>query len=179
MYLVLRHQLLRNYSSEKFLNTLEKEVNGIITDLNRTTETSVQIISNESEKLKALQDRVEKRIAEMQQIFTMLDRADGRYTEIVARSRKIQDGSKTVYQHAQTTVQQAKKAKAETPAQETLNFSREDGVGANSAPTTAPEPLDAKAQALGYYRQGRELFEIAELTGLSVGEIELIVELNK
>jgi hypothetical protein len=32
---------------------------------------------------------------------------------------------------------------------------------------------------MGLYNQGRELLDIAERTHLSVGEVELIIELNK
>lgn len=88
MYLVLRHQLMKNYSNENFLDTLQKEVNAIMTDLNQATETNVQIITAEAEKIKNLQQKVEKRIVEMQQIFTMLDRADGRYNEILSNTRR-------------------------------------------------------------------------------------------
>ena len=88
IYLALRHQLQKNYNSDRFLETLQKEVNGIMTDLNRTAEMNVQILNNEAEKLQSLKEKVEKRIAEMQQIFAILDRADGRYNEILARAQK-------------------------------------------------------------------------------------------
>lgn len=88
IYLALRQQLKKDYNSERFLATLQKEVNGIITDLNQTAEMNVQILNNEAEKLQKLKEKVEKRIAEMQQIFAMLDRADGRYNEILIRSQK-------------------------------------------------------------------------------------------
>ncbi len=169
MYLVLRHQLSKNYSSEKFLSTLQKEVNAIMTDLNQTTETSVQILSNESEKIKRLQNRVEKRIEEMQQIFSMLDRADGRYNEIILNSRRI------------TQKLSIPESDQQVPAPKNpIDEAKQNGEIRDSQPAedTPPKP-SAREQVIGLYNQGRALDEIAEMTKMPLGEIELIIELSK
>lgn len=159
MYLALRHQLQKNYSSEHFLETLQKEVNGIMTDLNRTAEMNVQIMNNEAEKLKALQERVEKRIGEMQQIFSMLDREDSRYQDILTRKKAVTP---------QTVVTPPDPPPAPPPPPK----EKEDTV----ASTTSADPRE---RILGLYSQGRSIQEIADLTQFPVGEVELIINYSK
>lgn len=170
MYLALRHQLMKNYSNQRFLETLQKEVNGIITDLNQTTETNVQIITAESEKLKNLQTRVDKRISEMQQIFSMLDRADGRYNEIIQNSQMRKKAASI------KAFNQLSDFDDQPPPREVSRKPLPDSPEVPDKSTDEPTPRE---MVMGLYNQGRELLDIAERTHLSVGEVELIIELNK
>jgi uncharacterized protein YoxC len=178
MYLVLRHQLMKNYSNERFLETLQKEVNGIMTDLNQATETNVQIIAAEAEKLKSLQGRVENRIAEMQQIFAMLDRADGRYNEIIEQSRRL-NRSANAPGSSPPSAAPPREPVPSTPSPGAVpGTTLASGTQAEAAAlmNDAPSPRE---MVLGLYNQGRDPVEIAERTRLSVGEVELIIELSK
>ncbi|AHC14608.1 hypothetical protein L21SP2_1207 [Salinispira pacifica] len=207
MYLALRHQITRNYNSENFIDRLQKEVNGVITDLNQTTEMNVQIISHESEKLKKLEKKVEERIAEMQQIYTLLDSRDSRYQEILDNARRIQktpghpaDPSKAYRkasaprQHGDpgaTSIQSRLTSPGihETDIHETqVNMTEPSPETQADAPVQIPEHtegdsdndnLTPREKVMGYYHQGRELDDIAARTGLPLGEVELIIELHK
>ena len=117
-----------------------------MTDLNQAAEMNVQLLTHETEKLTTLKGKVEKRIAEMQQIFSMLDRADGRYNEILLRAQR---STKTV-----------------------------------PSPSPSPSPgtessFSTRDQVLGLHDQGRSIHDIANMTGLPIGEVELIIEFSK
>lgn len=202
MYLALRHQIIRNYNSENFIDRLQKEVNGVITDLNQTTEMNVQIISHESEKLKKLELKVEERIAEMQQIYTLLDSRDSRYQEILDNARRIQKNpvkavnptdayrkTAAVSRHTAPSDTSRKQPPDKQDPQETqINMKeppnpppRRDIVSPMETPKSEsesdePSPRD---KVMGYYHQGREIDDIVAKTGLPLGEVELIIELHK
>ncbi|MGI9256838.1 MAG: DUF6115 domain-containing protein [Salinispira sp.] len=189
IYLALRHSIQRRYNSEGFLTILQKEVHGVMTDLNQTVEMNVQIINNEAEKLQALQKKVERRIEDLQQIFQMLERSDKSYDEILEKKRAITRRGSGIHQHTKepggpmSDHQETQKNKQ--PNDQTNNQTN------NQKNDTKPEaehhargnsgisvhPAD-HTQILGLYSQGRSIQEIAKLTQLPAGEVELIIEFS-
>ncbi len=185
MYLLLRHQILKNYGNKSFLDNLQREVNGIITDLNQTTESNVQILNNESAKLKKLKENTEKRIEELGQLYRMVTEADDRYTSILENSRKRKRQPTAVAEQPQQPQQPEpqKQPGSVTPAPKSpmpkspMPKSPEEKSAASEGQSHA-EP-DPRKRVVGLYDQGRSLHEIAERTQLSIDAIELIIEMAK
>ncbi len=185
MYLALRHSIQRRYNSEGFLTILQKEVHGVMTDLNQTVEMNVQIINNEAEKLQALQKKVERRIEDLQQMFQMLERSDKSYDEILEKKRAITRRGAGIHQQMQEPGGPMR------DHQENQKNDQKNDQTNNQKNDTKPEaehhargnsgisvhPAD-HTQILGLYNQGRSIQEIAKLTQLPAGEVELIIEFS-
>jgi predicted HTH domain antitoxin len=199
LYLILRRRVRKEFNGKVFLEEIEREVGTIITEMNQTTERNIQLIEHKLASLKNLskqtellltrgREEIEERQIKLDQYRNMGRRFNMASPVSDSIEREYQDKSKEVGVEergiAEVRVDPPIKSTSETIHSNKLNNTNPGPPAKKSSPTTdnfthSESRETRKTQVLTLYHQGNEPHTIAEATGFTLGEVELIIALMR
>ncbi|MBN2626109.1 MAG: hypothetical protein JXA95_05535 [Spirochaetales bacterium] len=152
-FLYFRMMIRRELSRENRIDSVRREIEQLIIELDRTADRNVEIVENRIAALKEQIRQGERIIRLIETEQEKRDTAPPLYTDLAGRIPE-------------------EKIEEESPASRIVGVSSRDedwGI----------EVIDGRERALELYRQGMDAALIASSTGLPRGEVELIISLNK
>lgn len=199
LYLILRHRIRKEFNSTKFIDDMEREVGAIVTEMNQTTERNIQLIEHKLSSLREVSKHAEALLVrgreELDHQTTKLERYRNlgrKHSVVPATPAENSDSRGPIHQGQhhpqQRTTQGSGSSLPAEMVQEHSQVLKQSGPSTqrsksdDSNPPGAqnPESREArKAQVLTLYHQGRDPQHIAETTGFTLGEIELIIALMR
>jgi len=190
MYLLLRRQVDKTYNQKEFLNRVESEIAAIITEMNQTTERNLQLLENRLTSLKDQTQKAEEVIKRLSLEFhNYQDRFDKKKVLMPRDTQKLDQlyGVTSKDRHTSEAVLPVSSHDDRSGPYDSVSF---------QLPQNQPEPMtseqqtqsnvpkkdsreDRKARVVQHLIEGLNAQEIAEKTGFSIAEIELILALTK
>ncbi|MFP4431086.1 MAG: DUF6115 domain-containing protein [Spirochaetaceae bacterium] len=147
-FLFLTRRLVRKLSLEESLDELQREVGGIVTEMNQAAERNISLLEDKIEELREIEQRIDRKI-------TLLNRETQKENESAATYREI--------------VREAQMQRRQKP------FEAAPGDTAE-APQSDNRPV--RERVLDLHRKGISPNIIATRVGSTVGEVELIIGLS-
>jgi len=168
-FFVISRRLERQYGARTFLDRVEREANTIITEINATAERSIRIIENGMKEFETLRTDGEKTVSDLR---TEVSRIKVEIPLILANMPSMLTRPAPVAKRQPEVEQQpAVKPTTGRPGprkRETKTIEREEA-----------EPVVEPRELVGtLYRQGFSTAVIAKKTGLSLGEVDLIIRVE-
>ena len=181
-FVFFKRRIDRALSTEEIVDRLRSEVNGLVVELNQTSERNIGIIEERIQRLQSLVSRADRRIQ-------MLNRE----TEKNEISAELYEKLKKNASSKQPPSVIDENDESEPPQQK---IHTDAGVGDLEAPTRSsgqdgldsveglatesldPEPADTIEAVMELHRQGFEPKLIASKLRTSLGEVELIISLG-
>jgi hypothetical protein len=194
MFLFLSRRLRRQYNASQFLAEVQQEVNAIVTELNQTTERNIQLLEDRIDRVKALVADLDKRIVLQESEERKRSQTDRTYHHLKEQRRAILRDLQAAAPLAGVSAASPAIAPASLAAAEPAAARHE----ASAAPAPAPvageaAPMPAaptmglhraysrealRAQVVEWSRAGMAPSLIAQQSGLSLGEVDLIISLH-
>lgn len=178
IYILLRRRMDVQYSQKAFLDKIQKEIGQIVTEMNQTTERNIQLLENKLEALQSLSDRAQNLITRgNSELHSLQDR----YQKIGGFSRPSLPAVRPAAKEQTRTTPEPDVSRK--PVQNSEPDRQLSVAPATSEPAPRKEGSEGKSrdrrkqEATELYIRGEDLDRIAEQTGLSLGEVELIVAL--
>jgi myosin heavy subunit len=192
MYLLLRRQVDKTYNQKEFLNKVEAEISAIMTEMNQTTDRNLQLLENRLTSLKEMIQKADEVIKRMSiEYHSYKDRLEKKNHVLPTNGQSlnrlygVDQGSKTKQTSNQSTLaidDPAKILNQGSPLAEPLepesSRSNHSEIQTTSMIRESSRE-DRKAKVLQHLLEGLNPQEIAEKTGFSIAEIELILALTK
>lgn len=207
LYLVLNRKIDRRMSPDEMLDQIQRDVEEIITELNQTTDRNIGLIEDRVESLRSILENVDKRIGLLRRESEKQEASTALYNDILRRARTSNATGSAIANSAGGTVSDTAAGSADgaaagsgfgtaTPASRQKKRTKRDGVDpANmSEEDVAPDPRDDRDSAateaesgrksmfdrvMQLHRQGFTSEMIAGRLGATLGEVELILSLQK
>ncbi len=148
LFLFLTRRLVRKLSLEESLDELQREVGGIVTEMNQAAERNISLLEDKIEELRGIEERIDRKI-------TLLNRGTQKGNESAATYREI--------------VREAQKQQRQKPSETVSGDAAE-------APPSDNRPI--RERILDLHRKGISPNIIATRVGSTVGEVELIIGLS-
>ena len=153
MFLYFRLQIRRELSRENRIESVRREIEQLIIELDSTTDRNVAILEDRVKSLKEAVRQGERVIRLIESEQEKRDHAVPLYTEL--RSRQLPEEPE----------------RGELPAEDIISVAPPEN-------DLEIEVIDGRERALELYRQGMDASLIASATGLPRGEVDLIISLN-
>jgi len=206
LYFILSHRINKQYNTEAFLSKIEKDMNALLIEMNNTSERNISVFEDRVQKLKDLIAELDARLLLLDKQEKSRLRSDQQYSNIQNQIREVKKlGS---YEHKANDVAQAIEAPKEALEQPVRQVILENPGPVKEASKTdisraqisesivRPSPVNPadtiardlrqfqkrevlKQQVFELSQAGLDTALIARQTGLSAGEIELIISLGK
>ena len=182
IYILLRRRIDVQYSQKAFLDKIQKEIGQIVTEMNQTTERNIQLLENKLEALKSLSERAQNLITRgNSELHSLQDR----YQQIGSFSRPslpavrptVKEQARVLPEGEATGRLTGKPAQSSEPDPQARVSPEEAGNSLQKEGNKDKSRDRRKQEATELYIRGEDLDRIAEQTGLSLGEVELIVAL--
>lgn len=151
MFLYVKRKIRIALGSENLLRDIREEVDGILRELNQTTDRNIRLIEDRVERLMEIMAKADKRIGVMQ------------------REVEKQDMGRSVYQQ----LLDKKRRSAGTASADT------DGGESHEAVRPAEPKKSVREQVGELHDKGIAPDLIAKRVGTTVGEVELIISLRE
>jgi TolA-binding protein len=148
LFLFLTRRLVRKLSLEESVDELQREVGGIVTEMNQAAERNISILEDKIDQLREIEQRIDRKI-------TLLNRETQKENESAATYREI--------------VREAQKQQREKPS---------DAVPDGEAGAPQSDNRTTRERILDLHRKGISPNIIATRVGSTVGEVELIIGLS-
>lgn len=148
LFLFLTRRLVRKLSLEESIDELQREVGGIVTEMNQAAERNISLLEDKIEELRDIEQRIDRKI-------TLLNREAERESESATTYREI--------------VREAQKQQRRKPPE-----ALPGGASESSPSDTRP----VRERILDLHRKGISPNIIASRVGSTVGEVELIIGLS-
>lgn len=171
VYILLRRRIDARYTQKAFLEQIEKEVGQIVTDMNQTTERNIQLLENKLEAVKTLMEKSQQVLVRGNaELNSLQDRYQQyrRFAAVPAPGGLAQEGSTALQKNPPPNM---------TRLADQAQAPPKDSVQNPPSDSKKPKREELKQMATDLYIKGEELGAISEKTGLSLGEVELIVAL--
>ena len=161
IYAVLRERLLRAASAAAQSRELREEVSRLVVELNQTTDRNIALVEDAITRLNELLARTDKKIG------------------LLRREADKHDGGMQLY--SKLAEARAVSAGAALPSTGTVAASRPDASAARAGVPSAAGPgaTEARTEVARLARLGFAPALIAGRVGLPLGEVELIVSLER
>ena len=169
---LLTRKIRRELDTREIIEKIRDEVNGLIVELNQTTDRNVGIVEERIGRLRSLIEEADKKI------------------QLVDRELQKHDVGIDVYQKLRTSAKQriegAPKQDPEVVAEPVLQMTGvaiPETPAANPTATPVEEPmavdnLSLKERVLTLARQGFDARIIATRLGTTIGEVELVLSIQ-
>lgn len=151
IFLLLTRRLVRKLSPEQGIEELQREVAGIVTEMNQAADRNISILEDKIQQLRQIEERIDRKIM------------------LLNRETQKEDESATTYREIVREAQKQQRAKA---AEEAVS---EAGSQAGSS---QPDSRTVRERILDLHRKGISPNIIAGRVGSTVGEVELIIGLS-
>ncbi|MDC7223100.1 MAG: hypothetical protein PQJ60_05120 [Spirochaetales bacterium] len=153
-FLYFRLQIRRELSRENRIDSVRREIEQLIIELDRTTDRNVEILEDRIGALKEAVKQGERVIRLIESEQEKRDQAPSLYTDLRAQQQPQPPEEKELLSEDIISL---------TSSEESLEI----------------QVIDGRDRALELYKQGMDASLIASATGLPRGEVELIISLNK
>ena len=172
LYAILRRRIDRGLSGDEVIDRLRDEVNGMVVELNRTSDRNIGIIEERIHRLQALVANADRRIQMLQRDADRYGINAQLYTNLKQQAAAMPpEAREAAAGSLETAAAAAPSGEAEAPT----TAAEESGNAVRPAGGSAGDNTDA---VLEMHRQGIEARLIASRLGASVGEVELIISLG-
>ncbi len=148
IFLFLTRRLVRKLSPEESIGELQREVGGIVTEMNQAAERNITLLEDKIEELREIEQRIDRKI-------TLLSREAVKENESATTYREI--------------VREAQKQQRRKP---------QEAVSNDSSEGTPLDDRPIRERVLDLHRKGISPNIIATRVGSTVGEVELIIGLS-
>jgi DNA-binding NarL/FixJ family response regulator len=158
VYLLLVRRIDRKLEPGRVLDNIRSEIDGIIVELNQTTDRNIGLLEDRVNRLNGLLEQADRRLAVLKREIESRSGSTERYNDIVRRAPRTQQP------HA-------------APAAEKTAASDGEKTGDPPANEASEGRATRKKQIVELHRKGIASNIIANRTGTTVGEVELIISL--
>jgi uncharacterized membrane-anchored protein YhcB (DUF1043 family) len=148
LFLFLTRRLVRKLSLEESIDELQREVGGIVTEMNQAAERNISLLEDKIEELRDIEERIDRKI-------TLLNRETQKENESAATYREI--------------VREAQKQQRQKPS---------EAISGDAAKAPQSDNRPIRERILDLHRKGISPNIIATRVGSTVGEVELIIGLS-
>jgi septal ring factor EnvC (AmiA/AmiB activator) len=155
MFLYFRLQIRRELSRENRIDSVRREIEQLIIELDHTTDRNVEILENRISSLKEAVSQGERVIRLIESEQEKRDNAVPLYTDLRNNQLPSSEDKEVLFQ----VVNEEESALSDV----SLDI----------------EVIDGRERALEMFKQGMDASLIASSTGLPRGEVDLIISLNK
>lgn len=179
IYLLLVRRIDRRLEPGRVVDAIRSEIDGIIVELNQTTDRNIGLIEDRVTRLNALLEQADRRLAVLKREIESRSSSTERYNDIVKRAPRPETPA-TVSSGSETPG-------SETPGRETPGRGTPAGPssGGGAAGTGSVQggerPVGSRAERrkeiIELHRKGIAANIIANRMGSTVGEVELIISL--
>jgi hypothetical protein len=184
IYLLLVRRIDRRLEPGRVVDAIRSEIDGIIVELNQTTDRNIGLIEDRVTRLNALLEQADRRLAVLKREIESRSSSTERYNDIVKRAPRPETPA-TVSSGSETPGSET--PGSETPGRETPGRGTPAGPtsGGGAAGTGSVQggerPVGSRAERrkeiIELHRKGIAANIIANRMGSTVGEVELIISL--
>ncbi len=172
LLLWLRRKVDRELNAERAIERVRREVADLITELNGTTERNITLIEDRVKRISDLLQKTDKRIAMLQRESEKHDIGVGVYTDLMERRRRAARES------AGAGGSEEGSGVSESAPRQMPAYDDSTGSGGD------PESREGSGRSLrnrvrDLHRAGMSAEAIARKVGSSLGEVELIIGLER
>ncbi len=185
VYLLLVRRIDRKLEPGRVVDNIRSEIDGIIVELNQTTDRNIGLIEDRVNRLNALLEQADRRLAVLKREIESRSGSTERYNDILRRVPRAQSeegghtqgsanresGQRPLASAGGEQKPRPAPGAAETPA------SGDRKTGESPAGQTSEGRAERKKQIVELHRKGIASNIIANRTGTTVGEVELIISL--
>lgn len=174
IYLLLVRRIDRRLEPGRVVDAIRSEIDGIIVELNQTTDRNIGLIEDRVTRLNALLEQADRRLAVLKREIESRSSSTERYNDIVKRAPRPETPA-TVSSGSETPG-------SETPGRGTPAGPTSGGGAAGTGSVQGGErPVGSRAERrkeiIELHRKGIAANIIANRMGSTVGEVELIISL--
>lgn len=164
IYLLLVRRIDRRLEPGRVVDAIRSEIDGIIVELNQTTDRNIGLIEDRVTRLNALLEQADRRLAVLKREIESRSSSSERYNDIVKRAPRPESPA------------------AEAPGTGTPAGTAPGGGAAGAGSVQGGErPVGSRAERrreiIELHRKGIAANIIANRMGSTVGEVELIISL--
>jgi hypothetical protein len=179
IYLLLVRRIDRRLEPGRVVDAIRSEIDGIIVELNQTTDRNIGLIEDRVTRLNALLEQADRRLAVLKREIESRSSSTERYNDIVKRAPRPETPA-TVSSGSETPGSET--PGSETPGRGTPAGPSSGGGAAGTGSVQGGErPVGSRAERrkeiIELHRKGIAANIIANRMGSTVGEVELIISL--
>jgi hypothetical protein len=168
VYLLLVRRIDRRLEPGRVVDNIRSEIEGIIVELNQTTDRNIGLIEDRVSRLNNVLEQADRRLSLLKRELESRASSSERYNDILKRaprSAHAPSGARDT-EHSETS-------SGSGPAGDTA-AAPDTGPAAGSGDTREAR----KKEIIDLHRKGIAANIIANRTGTTVGEVELVISLN-
>ena len=194
----MRRMVDRHAGSGAVLEEIRREVGGILTEMNQTTERNIELVEDSVSRLRTVIDQADRRLAILKRetekhensgiVYSHLSSAARPMVrdtepELVKSDDPVKTGSTATDSVAPDTSEARRPTDGATPVHETsapsMDNEPSESQQAGNGEGVVINDLPLKERVMGLYRQGIPIDRIASRVDTAVSEVELIVSLSE
>ncbi|MFO7782108.1 MAG: hypothetical protein R6W94_10830 [Spirochaetia bacterium] len=168
VYLLLVRRIDRKLEPGRVVDNIRSEIDGIIVELNQTTDRNIGLVEDRVNRLNALLEQADRRLAVLKREIESRSGSTERYNDILRRAPRAQSDAAPRTQGSASR----ENGQPESPDREGTQHPHAAPAGQASEGRAA-----RKKQIVELHRKGIASNIIANRTGTTVGEVELIISL--
>jgi hypothetical protein len=176
VYLLLLRRIDRKLQPERVIDTIRSEIEGIIVELNQTTDRNIGLIEDRVNQLGGLLEQADRRLAVLKRELESRTQSTERYNDILSRARAT---SRTQTEKPSEKPPQQAERSGDRTALGTGNSSAPESTEATGEGSEDGGRAARRREILDLHKKGIAANIIANRTGTTVGEVELIISLNE
>ncbi|MFP4373529.1 MAG: DUF6115 domain-containing protein [Spirochaetaceae bacterium] len=157
VYLLLVRRIDRKLEPGRVVDRIRSEIDGIIVELNQTTDRNIGLIEDRVTRLNSLLEQADRRLAVLKREMESRRAGTERYNDILQRASRSRTGEG-----------EAQPREGEAPAPEAQSAGPQEASDSRTA---------RRKEVVELHRKGIASNIIANRTGTTVGEVELIISL--
>jgi hypothetical protein len=191
-FLILNRKIDRKLQPQRLLEHVQSEVEGIITELNQTTDRNIGLVEDRVERLQKVLETADRRIGVMKREVEKQESARDTYNNIVRRPGVQQSfARRAAAQGAVVHGGGEQSASGSASRGGTQNGTQRGSSGSGASGSSAREEAEPtreqpqsdyqrrRQQIIDLHRKGIASNIIATRVGSTVGEVELVISLEK
>jgi hypothetical protein len=171
VYLLLVRRIDRKLEPARVVDNIRTEIDGIIVELNQTTDRNIGLVEDRVNRLNTLLEQADRRLAILKREIESRSSSSERYNDILHRAPRPQHPHPSS-KSADSGV--AEEGKSGEPSSPTPTAGQKAADGQKPSNGRAAR----KDQIVELHRKGIAANIIANRTGTTVGEVELIISLS-
>ena len=177
VYLLLVRRIDRKLEPGRVVDNIRGEIDGIIVELNQTTDRNIGLIEDRVNRLNTLLEQADRRLAILKREIESRSSSSERYNDILQRAPRAQHPH-PASQKTDPEVPKGGTSNESSPRRPTDRQKAADGQKPSDGQKAADGRAARKNQIVELHRKGIAANIIANRTGTTVGEVELIISLS-
>lgn len=176
LYRILKKKLKSDFEEKKILKSLKEEVNSLIIEINETSDRNINLLENRLERLSSALKEADRTLLVMKRETEKNERSAEVYTHLSRKAPSVMPAS-PAYVVTESHTTEAVSVPVST-AVAVAERPEEPEFSENSEPLFEPG-MNKQEKVLFLYKQGISPGVIAAKSGATIGEVELIISLNR